>query len=87
MNQLQHNIYGITKTIWPVIFATFLIDGSRLEDPGVWFFRDTDRRIALPVFEQDVIMWLVLLDEVVFQQESILLAIYHDVANISYVAY
>lgn len=87
MDQLQHNIYGITKTIWPVIFPTFLIDGSRLEDPGVWFFRDTDRRIALPVFEQNVIVRLILLDEVVLQQESILLAIYHHVADISYVAY
>ena len=87
MDQLQHNIYRITKTIWPVIFATFLIDGSRLEDPGVWFFRDTDRRIALPVFEQNVIVRLILLDEVVLQQESILLAIYHHVADISYMAY
>ena len=67
MDQLQHNIYRFTITIWPVIFATFLIDGSRLEDPGVWFFRDTDRRIALPVFEQNVIVRLILLDEVVFQ--------------------
>ena len=87
MYQLQYHINRITKTIWPVIFATFLIDGSRLEDPGVWFFRDADRRIALPVFEQDVIMWLVLLDEVVFQQESILLAIYHHVTYICYMAY
>ena len=87
MDQFQHNIYGVAKTIRTIILTTFLIDGSRLEDPGVWFFRDTDRRIALSVFEQNVIVRLILLDEVILQQESILLAIYHHVADISYVAY
>ena len=44
-------------------------------------------QIALSVFEQNVIVRLILLDEVILQQESILLAIYYDVADISYVAY
>ena len=83
MDKLQHQINGISKTVGTVILAVFLVDRSCFEDPGVGFTRDTDGRIGFPVLEQDVIMRLILLDEVVFQQECILLTIYHHVPYIS----
>jgi hypothetical protein len=87
MDQFKDSIYRIAETIGSVVLTGFLIDGTSLEYPRERLSCDTDTGITLSVFEQDVIVRLILLDEVILQQESILLAIYHHVADISYVAY
>ena len=85
--QLQYQLYRIAEAVGSVILSAFLIDHPRFEDPGEWFARNAYVRIALPVFEQDVIARMVLLDEIVLQQERILFAIYHYIAYIRYMRY
>jgi hypothetical protein len=54
-----------------------------MEDPGKWFVLDADPGECLVVFEGDIVMRLVFLDQVVLQQESILFRINYNVADIS----
>ena len=65
MDQLQYCIYRITERVRTIIFACFLINRTCFEDARVRFFGNADRWIALSVFEEDVIMRLILFDQVV----------------------
>ena len=85
MNQFKDSIYRIAETIRSVVLTGFLVDGTSLEYPRERLSCDTDTGITLSVFEQDVIVRLILLNEVVFEQEGILLALYYYVSNISYI--
>src|SRR5688500_17458950 len=64
-------MHGSATRIWPKVAGPIvnLITGTyNTRKPLV---NDTNIRIRFTVFEQDVILWLILLDQVIFQQESI----------------
>jgi hypothetical protein len=67
MDQFKDSIYRIAETIGSVVLTGFLIDGTSLEYPRERLSCDTDTGITLSVFEQDVIVRLILLDEVIFE--------------------
>ena len=56
-------------------------------NPGERICADTYPRIGLGILEQDVVLWLVLLDKVVFKQQGIGLGVHHGVLGISNLAY
>ena len=86
-DQFEYGIYRIAETIWSVVFTGFLVDRASLEYPWERLSCDTDTGITLSVFEQDVIVRLILLNEVVFEQEGILLTLYYYVSDVCYVGY
>ena len=87
VDQIQYGIHSITETVRTVILTDFLIDRSCLKDSRIRFFGDADTRVRFPVFEQDVIMRLILLDEVILQQKSILFVIHHHIPDVCYMRY
>ena len=82
MDKFNHQIHRVAETVRTIVIAPFLIDGACLEDTRVGFSRDADAGIRLAVFEQDIVMRLILLDEVVLQQKSILLRVHYHIAYI-----
>ena len=86
MNQVQYRVNGVAEAVRPIILSRLFIDRSRFEDSRIRFFGDAYTRIAFSVFEQYVVMRLVLLDEVVFQQECVLFALYNHITYICYMS-
>lgn len=80
--QLDNEVQRVAETIGTVVFTSALHDVAGLEYAGELLLGDADAGVTLAVFEEDVVVGLVLLDEVVFEQKSILLAIHHDIAYI-----
>jgi hypothetical protein len=87
MDQFENGIYRIAETIGSVVLTGFLVDSTSLEYPRERLSCDTDTGITLSVFKQDVIVRLILLNEVIFEQEGILLALHYYVSNVGYVGY
>ena len=86
MDEFDNQVECVIMAIRSVILSFSLYYIACFEDPRVWFACDAYAWIGFSVLEQYVISWLVLLDEVVFQQESILFAIYHHIFDICYMA-
>ena len=52
------------------------------EDLGKFVIGHTYPRIGLGVLEQDIVLWLILLDKVILEQQRISLAIHHRILHI-----
>ena len=63
--------------------ASFLIYLPRLKNSRQIFVRHHDAGIGFPVLEQNIIAWRPLLYQVVFQQQSVLFGIHHDVTDVA----
>lgn len=82
MYQFNYQIHCIAETVRTVVVSPLAVDRPCFEDTRVGLARDADTRVRLAVFEQNVVVRLVFLDQVVLQQESILLRVDHHIAYI-----
>ena len=55
--------------VWAEIDGPFAVDMARLEDAWQVFFCYGYAGIAFAIFEEDVIAWLELFDELIFEEE------------------
>ena len=65
-----------------VICSPFLIDGSGGKDSRKIFFRHADARIGLSVLQKNIISWIVLLYQRIFQQQRIFFGINDRITDI-----
>ena len=84
MNQFEHRISCIGKTVWSKIFRTSFVHLTSFEYARIRLARDTYIWITLAVFKQNVVVRLILLDKVVLQQECVLLTTDHHIFDIGY---
>src|SRR5690554_979603 len=94
LSQGEHLIYQIQILgkalpigIRTIIFGAIPYHPPCLEDFRKWLVGYTDQRIALTVFERDVVVRVVLLDQVVFQYECLVLIAGDDVFNLGDLAH
>lgn len=80
--QLDDEVERVAETVGTIVFTGALHDMARLEDAGELLLGDADAGVTFAVFEKDVVVGLVLLDEVVFEQEGVLLAVHYDVVYV-----
>ena len=85
--KVQQGVHRRHVTVWSVVRSPAQMSLSSGENARQIFVRNGDGGIRLVVFEQHIIARLVFLDEIVFQQQSILFRTYHHVTNIPYVAH
>ena len=86
LDESENSLHRHHVRVGAIIGAPFLVDGSRAEDAWEEFVGDTDGRIGLTVFQQNVIPRIVLLDEGILQKKSVFLCIDHSIADIEYLA-
>ena len=67
-----------------IAVALTFFDAARDEHAGELLTGDADPGIGLGVLQQDVVLGFVLLDEVVFQQQGIGLAVHHRELGVGY---
>ena len=82
LDQMEYACHATHMGVGTIISAPFLVDRTGLEDAWEELVGDADGRIGLAVFQQDIIAWIVLLDERVFKQQRILLRIHHRITDI-----
>ena len=63
LDERKNGLHRHHVRVGAVVGAPFLVDGSRAEDAREEFVGDTDGRVGLTVFQQNVIPRIVLLDE------------------------
>ncbi len=66
---------------WSVIGASIVDDLPRTEDPRVFFSGNPDDRIGFSVFQVDVVPGTMVLDEVVFKQQRLVLVGREDIVD------
>ena len=82
--QLFRMIYG---AVWAEIQGAVFLHPSGQENPRVHICTDTYPRIGLRVFQEDVILRLVLFYQIILEQERIGLGIHHGILRIRYLAH
>ena len=87
MYQFEHRVGSVGKAVWPEILPTAFILLPSLVYARICLSSDADIRVTLAVLEQDIVARLVLLDQVVLQQKSILLTLHNHVLDVCYVCY
>ena len=73
--------------IGSIICTSFLINGSSAEDARKILFGNADAGVGFSVFQQYIIAWIVLLDQGIFQQQSIFFCIDNRIADIPYLGH
>ena len=71
IDKIEHVVEGSRVGIRTVVGTPFCIDGSGFENAWKVFVRYANRRIGFVVLQENVVAWLVFLDEIVFQEECI----------------
>ena len=84
---VEQRIHRAYMTVGAVEGAEFLVYHPRLEYSRIKLLGDADRGICLAVLEQNVVFRLVFLYKVVFEQQRILLGVYHGVCDVPYLAH
>lgn len=82
MNQLQNQVQCVPKTIRTKVLAHALDNLPCLEYPRIIFPRNANTWVTLSIFQQDIIVRLMLLDKIILQQKRILFALHHHIADI-----
>ena len=82
LDQMKYPSHATHMGVWAIISTPFLVDRTGFEDAREGLVGDTDGRVGLTVFQQDIITRIVLLDERVFEQQCILFRIHHRIADI-----
>jgi hypothetical protein len=85
--EVEQGVQGRNMAKGAKIGSAPFVSLSCFEDARKVFVSDGNGRVGLVVFEQYVIMGLVLFDEVVFQQECVLLCFDNDIADVEYLFY
>ena len=75
------------RTVRPEIPPGALLHPAGDVNPGICVAGDAYPRIGLGILEEYVVLWLVLLNEVVFQQQGVSLGIYHGVLRVRYLGH
>ena len=83
-NEFQQHVHGGDVAIWAEVCAEAFHYLTSLKDAWQIFVGDNDARISLSVLEKYVISGRPLLDEVVFEQESIFLCLDDYILDIVY---
>src|SRR5690606_14831471 len=66
-DKVKHVLHGRNTTVRTKIFALLRNVFARVDDPWKTLLQDTDIGKRLIVFEQDIVLRLILLDEVIFK--------------------
>ena len=67
LDEIQNHMHRTDMRVGAIVCAPFLVDGTSAEDTREILVGDTDRRVGLAVFQQDIVSGIVLLDECVLQ--------------------
>ena len=82
LDEIEYSLHRHHVRVGAVVGAPFLVDGTGAEDTWEEFVGDADGRVGLAVFQQDIITWVVLLDERVLQQKCIFFCIHNGVTYV-----
>ena len=86
--QFQHRLGHMHVGVWAVILGTTTpLDPASEKDPRILLLGDTYPRIGLIVLEQDIVARTILLDERIFEMQSILLATDHNILQVGNIAH
>ena len=66
-DELQNRIHRAQMRVGAIVTAPLLVDDSGLENARKHLVGDADTRIGFAVFQQYVILWIVFLDQTVFE--------------------
>ena len=81
--QVQQSVHHLPTWVRTKIFRTIFDDLPSWKNPRESFVLDANPRIGFVVLQRNVIAWLILFDQVVFQQQSIQLSIHNDRSDIN----
>ena len=82
LDEVEHGNHAGEVAVGAEVGGAVAHDFPGAEHAGKRLFRHADAGVGLVVLQQHVVPWLVLLDEVVFQQQGVFLGVDHDVAYV-----
>src|SRR5690606_37758554 len=83
-DQVEYVLHGHHTGIRAEIFALGWLIPARIDDPREPLFQNADVREGRVILQQDIVLRLVLLDEVVFEQKGIEFRLRQNVFNVLY---
>ena len=81
-DEVEHGYHRPHVAVRPVVGTRFAVDVACLENTWKGFVGDADAGVGLAVFQQDVVAWLVFLDETVLQQQGIFLGLHYRILDV-----
>ena len=82
LDDLQNGIHAAHMRVRTEESSHLFIDVSGLENAGKILVRNAYRRVGFAVFQQNIIPWIILFYEAVFQQKGIFFGVYNGIRDV-----
>ena len=86
LDKIEQCIHGRYMAVRAIVRGTVAYDFACLEYPGKILVLNANGRICLVILQQDIVPWLIFLDEIILQQQGVFLRVHHNVSDIGYFA-